>query len=221
MVVRNFEISVDTLSTLITVSKKMKSQIVVFYKTGIDYPVEMYGFYEGLLKTISDKKLECLNLPLIGIAIESKYLTELEKEINECKDGVVTIHSIGDVRIFNKSIQYRNVTVPLLEFWTYFETIHRVTEEIGCSPNIGTYILDANEEFLSMLETKSADGLSALHIGEHLIYASPSMLNVNKGDEVAIEIRKANVGKFAVFTINKPKKKCMVTVIYRILDLRK
>jgi hypothetical protein len=232
-----YEINSNLFLNLIEVCKKVKSQIVVCLGN-TPQGVMIYGFHEtiGLMKTIQDdsKKIDDISIP-VGIAIESKYLNAIEKEIKEKNIETVSVLSLGSDEgalypltmnfvsyfIFSKNIRCGDLMIPLLDFNKFFDIGSRVVREISYSIIIETKELTNDPEFLNMCDTKTENGVSQLHIGSYLLYIAPNMLNIVAGDEVSITIYSANVGNIAVFTINRKKKKCILNVILRIMDMRK
>lgn len=237
---RTFECEINSgiFLNLIELCKKAKSQISVCY-SGTPGSVTVYGFHEtiGLMKTIHDdsKKLDGFQLP-IGIAIESSHLNAIEKEIKENNIEWVSIISIGTDEggmdpttglyyrsfIFSKAIKCGDLVVPLLDFSKYAGIGARIVQEMSFARVDEYKELTNDPEFIAMCNTKADDGVSLLHIGRHILYIAPNMLNIVAGDEVSVTVYTAvRDGNLAVFTINRKKKKCIIKVILRIRDLRK
>jgi len=229
-----YKVDAKTILSIIEISKKIKSFSVVCINTpqGID----MYGYNIdfGLMKTISDNKLTLLSLPM-DIAILSSDISSLEKEIVEqnitevyigvsASEELTTSPIDGKpipIFIFGKYIRGGNIEVPLCDYDFFLNITIRINAEVIYSTVLEQKELTDDLEFITMRNTKSEDGMSMLHIGDHLVYVTPNMLSILKGDEASIEIRSANVGKLALFTITKKKKKCIVKIIFRIMDIRK
>jgi hypothetical protein len=233
-----YEIDSKIFLNLIEVCKKLKSQIVVCYSENRPQ-ISICGFDEslGLLKNIEDYsgKLNGISLP-VGFAMRSTHLNEIEKEIKENNIQNISIICVGSEEgsinpitnsflphfIFSKTIICGSVEIPLLELNKLICINLRIQQELSFFSNVLiSKELTNDSEFMEMQLTKTDDGLSTLHIGDHLVLVAPNMLNLIKDDEVSIEIRQANIGKFAIFNINKPKKKCNIRTIYRIMDIRK
>jgi hypothetical protein len=230
----DYEINSSLFLNLIEVCKKVKSQILVCYNS----PINIYGFHEtgGLMKTIKDdsKKLDGIHLP-IGIAIESKYLTAIEKEIKENNIENVSVLSVGSNDgaidpctrnfvshfIFSKNIKCGDLIVPLLDFNRFYSIGYKIMQELCFGIIKEEKELTNDPEFLAMNSIKTDEGVSILRIGSQLLYIAPNMLNTVMGDEISVTIYNIDHSNLVVFTIIRKKKKCVLNVILRIMDMRK
>jgi len=216
---------------IIELSKKMKAQIItccsvngIFFMYGLDKTV-------SVMKKIQDFSNKPLGELPIGFSIESKYLSEIEKTIKETNIEYISIMSLCSEEItngsnpfynFSKFIVCADLQVPLLEFSRYITTCLRIESVLaGTVSQYGYIELTNNEEFISILETKADNGVSPLHIGNHLVFISPGMLNVLKDDIVSVSINNTSLGSFAIFNIERKKKKCSVQIVFRVMDITK
>lgn len=234
----SFCVPVKEFKNLIDIAKKIKSQIIYAYvDTNLPNMVGVCGFDDTLniFKTIVDESGKMPNMNIVDFAIRMTTLNQINKLIEEAPIDRVTFNCFVSGAsivnpyngmttrefIFVKEIICGDIIAPTLPLQTINQKVQKINLELQLGVHIFNQDLTNDERFISILESKAGDGLSNLIVGDTFLMISPSIVSVQKGDSVYVDIYLTNIGKLARFTVVKPKKKCTIYTTLRAMNIKR